>query len=656
MRPMLIVATILALFIGCHSPAGAAAPQAVNIADGLSDAVLQKVKDATVFITSTYSVTVGDKEYKPGATGSGFVIDSSGLIVTNRHVVDCGKMFGSESARPDLLALGQLVSVTVRTHSGTAAGKEYPARLVAMYELPYDLALLRIEPEKPLTALELGDEAALKETRKVWAAGFPRGNDMDEQLRMVKLARNPNGPDLSIRGGEVTALRRDDQNRIKAIETSCQFEPGNSGGPLIDETGKVFGINTYLVYESRVSLPVRHIHMQLGALVNNMSREPAGKVLKVEAAGENSFSSLWKSRKAGEAIEFGEGEFTLDGEELVISGRVVIRGVGRGKSKVVLRSGLRFKLEKGATLEICGLNFSIVRPSGEQPRATIELSSSGFGHAFISNCTLINPPKRNALCGIGNVRAMVCDSTVYGFECPKADDAVLRLARCEIGSGTGHNTGMELDAGKYALFGCSLPRLELAASATEKLVVALAGCRVINSSGAVQRGTSALPGVRVLTGRLIATECEFHCIGVGGDYEPANISCSRCLFTSGTSKLDANAIAEFRGCLFKTELPVAIDCLGEDDEENIPGADVTVEACRFELSLWSDGLSADAKRKRAEQCCFGIEIAATTNVSWRGNLFVSDEGGIGVRLAAGADDKDGGENQIVGPGTLKKKS
>ena len=619
----------------------------VMIADGLSDDVLQRLKDATVFISSTYTVEVDGTTHQPQATGSGFVVDPSGLIVTNRHVVDCGRMFGSEQARPDLLARGTLESIRVRAHSGTRASKEYVATLVAIYELPFDLALLRIEPEKPLTALELGDEATLKETRRVWAAGFPRGNNMDEQLRMLELPKNPDGPDLSIRGGEITSLRRDDRQMIKAIETSCLFEPGNSGGPLIDETGRVFGINTYLVYESRVSLPVRHVHEHLGRVLANERREPVTKTLKVDAASDNSFHELWKKRKPGEAIEFDEGEFTVLGGELTVSGRAVMRGANR-KSHIRLRSSLRFKLEKGSTLEITGLLIGFVSPAGEQPEDTLVFSSADSGEVFISECTLNEPPRRNALCCHGNVRAMVCNSTVFGFACSGTDSPVLRLASCSVGG-----KSMELAAGKHAFFGCTLPKLTLAGRTSEDLSVSLAGCHVKTTAIATARGHPSPAGVEVASGRMTATECWFESINVGGQADAAVATCSRCVFTSGTTRLRANATAELLGCLFATEFPVALDCLGPDADKSLPGVKANVEACRFELDFWSDGLSDDERRKRAEECCFGIEIAEGAIVTYKGNLFTSADAGIGVRLDDDAEDKDGGGNEIRGPGTLK---
>jgi S1-C subfamily serine protease len=145
------------------------------------------------------------------ATGSGFVIDEDGLILTNAHVV----------------AAATSVQVTFsdsHTVSAKPVGKD----------LDTDLALLRVDPDGlDLEPLELGDS----ETVQVGDATVAIGN--------------PFGLERTLTTGVVSALQR----RLSApsgftienvIQTDAALNPGNSGGPLIDASGRVIGINSQI--------------------------------------------------------------------------------------------------------------------------------------------------------------------------------------------------------------------------------------------------------------------------------------------------------------------------------------------------------------------------------------------------------------------------
>ncbi|NKE43705.1 PDZ domain-containing protein [Roseomonas frigidaquae] len=146
--------------------------------------------------------------------GSGFVIDPSGLLVTNNHVI------GNASR----------VQVTFQN------GQEYPARLVGMDELT-DLALLRIEAQGALPALSWGSSAALRVGNWVLAAGNPFG-----------LGGSITSGIVSARGREIGAGPFDD-----FIQTDAPINPGNSGGPLFNMAGEVIGINTAIYSPSGAS-------------------------------------------------------------------------------------------------------------------------------------------------------------------------------------------------------------------------------------------------------------------------------------------------------------------------------------------------------------------------------------------------------------------
>ncbi|MBU8538951.1 trypsin-like peptidase domain-containing protein [Falsiroseomonas tokyonensis] len=146
--------------------------------------------------------------------GSGFVIDPSGLLVTNNHVI------GNASR----------MQVTFQN------GEEYPARLVGMDELT-DLALLRIEARNPLPSVSWGSSSALRVGNWVLAAGNPFG-----------LGGSITSGIVSARGREIGAGPFDD-----FIQTDAPINPGNSGGPLFNTAGEVIGINTAIYSPSGAS-------------------------------------------------------------------------------------------------------------------------------------------------------------------------------------------------------------------------------------------------------------------------------------------------------------------------------------------------------------------------------------------------------------------
>jgi putative serine protease PepD len=146
------------------------------------------------------------------ATGSGFVLDRRGDILTNAHVVDGAN------------------KVTVRL-GGT--GSDVRAQVVGT-DNSNDLAVLRVDPGKvALHPLTLADSASVHVGDQVAAIG------------------NPFGFDRTITAGIVSALQRqitapDGFTIDHVIQTDAAINPGNSGGPLIDSQGRVIGINSQI--------------------------------------------------------------------------------------------------------------------------------------------------------------------------------------------------------------------------------------------------------------------------------------------------------------------------------------------------------------------------------------------------------------------------
>ena len=151
----------------------------------------------------------------PEGSGSGFVWDRRGHIVTNFHVIE-----GADSAR-----------VTLADQS------TWPARLVG-YVAEKDLAVLRIEaPEEQLTPLPIGTSGDLRVGQGVFAIGNPFGLDHTLSAGVV-----------SALGREITSIGRRPIQGV--IQTDAAINPGNSGGPLLDSAGRLVGINTMIFSQS----------------------------------------------------------------------------------------------------------------------------------------------------------------------------------------------------------------------------------------------------------------------------------------------------------------------------------------------------------------------------------------------------------------------
>jgi serine protease Do len=146
--------------------------------------------------------------------GSGFIIDPTGFVVTNNHVI------------------GNATRVVVSLQDGT----ELPARVVGSDELT-DLALLRIEARGALVAVPWGASSAARVGSWVLAAGNPFG-----------LGGTVTSGIVSARGREIGAGPFDD-----FIQTDAAINPGNSGGPLFNAAGEVIGINTAIYSPSGAS-------------------------------------------------------------------------------------------------------------------------------------------------------------------------------------------------------------------------------------------------------------------------------------------------------------------------------------------------------------------------------------------------------------------
>ncbi len=205
------------------APTSAAAPEInasrrtvdpVKVISTSEEATIQLFEDAApsvVYITTT----AVEQDYWtrnvyeiPSGTGSGFIWDEEGHIVTNYHVIQ-----GSYKAK---------VTLSDQT--------SYDAEVVG-FEPTKDLAVLRIKPKSALKPIPLGSSHDLKVGQSVFAIG------------------NPFGLDQTLTTGIISALGREIESVAKVpirdvIQTDAAINPGNSGGPLLDISGRLIGVNT----------------------------------------------------------------------------------------------------------------------------------------------------------------------------------------------------------------------------------------------------------------------------------------------------------------------------------------------------------------------------------------------------------------------------
>jgi serine protease Do len=155
--------------------------------------------------------------HKAVAMGSGFVIDRSGLIVTNNHVVEDGK------------------KITVKFPDG----REFTAKLLGSDDAT-DIALLKIKSDKPLPSVEFGDDHAVRVGDWVIAVG------------------NPFGLSNTVTAGIISSIGRDVGNGpyTDYLQIDAPINRGNSGGPTFDLEGKVIGMNSMIYSPSGGSVGI----------------------------------------------------------------------------------------------------------------------------------------------------------------------------------------------------------------------------------------------------------------------------------------------------------------------------------------------------------------------------------------------------------------
>jgi len=200
-----------------EAPVSAASPYSSDEQNNID--IYKAAREATVNITSrVYRQDWFFQLYPEEGTGSGFIVNADGTILTNNHVV-------RGSSR-----------LTVKLSDG----KSYAAKVLGT-DAGNDLALIRIDSGRKLPTLRLGDSDAVVVGQKVLAIG------------------NPFGLEGTLTTGIISSLNRslqtEENRKLEGmIQTDAAINPGNSGGPLLDSHGNVIGINTAIYGQGNIGL------------------------------------------------------------------------------------------------------------------------------------------------------------------------------------------------------------------------------------------------------------------------------------------------------------------------------------------------------------------------------------------------------------------
>jgi S1-C subfamily serine protease len=266
--------------------------------------VFERWKGSVVFIATSNRVVdfwTRDVMNVPSGTGSGFVWDDYGHIITNLHVI------------------ADASGATVKL----ADGRDYPASLVGASPA-HDIAVLKIAPEgKPLVPVAIGTSDDLRVGQKVFAIGNPFGLDWTLTTGIVSAL------DRSLDGERGSVMRH-------LVQTDAAINPGNSGGPLLDSEGRLIGINTAIYSPSGASagvgfaVPVDTVNRVVPQIIANGHYSPPS--LDIETDDSLSRAVARELGVQGVAVLRGAAPFRgarMGSRNLVVPGDVVLKLEGK---------------------------------------------------------------------------------------------------------------------------------------------------------------------------------------------------------------------------------------------------------------------------------------------------------------------------------------
>jgi putative serine protease PepD len=203
-----------ALVLGTSSTGSGVLPEApgaspLPVHNGSITSVAAKLLPSTVQVR----VLNGHGATRSGDTGSGFVVDRQGHVITNNHVVELHQPGGDVDVIDN-------------------KGRRHVAHIVGSSPV-YDIAVLRIDHPQGLPPAPLGSSNTLRVGDTVVAIGSPLGLSSTVTSGIVSAVDRP-----------VTTGSESASSYIDAVQTDAAINPGNSGGPLVDMRGQVVGVNS----------------------------------------------------------------------------------------------------------------------------------------------------------------------------------------------------------------------------------------------------------------------------------------------------------------------------------------------------------------------------------------------------------------------------
>jgi putative serine protease PepD len=301
-----------------------------------STSTIQRAPDSVAGIAQRVLpsvVSISTRSVDGAGTGSGFVIDSNGYILTNNHVISKAAQSGG--------------SIQVSLNNGSF----YSAKVIGR-DASYDLAVLKINASG-LKALQFGDSDAVAVGDLVIAIGSPLG-----------LSGTVTTGIISAKNRAVTAGESNSESSfINALQTDAAINPGNSGGPLVDATGAVIGVNSAIASLGTTSqvgsiglgfaIPINQARKTAEQLIKNgvatypvigvslnMNYTENGAQVATSARGILAGSPAEKAGlRGGDVIIEIDGKEIYSPEELIVSVRA--KNVGDRVTLGFLRDGIK---------------------------------------------------------------------------------------------------------------------------------------------------------------------------------------------------------------------------------------------------------------------------------------------------------------------------
>jgi putative serine protease PepD len=251
-----------------------------------------------------------DGTAKGGATGSGFVLDAKGHVITNNHVV------------ADATGSGELKVVDRN-------GKKHAAKIIGRSPV-YDIAVLEVSDTSGMRPAAIGSSRQLRVGDTVVAIGSPLGLSSTVTSGIVSATDRP-----------VTTGNDKQSSYINALQTDAAINPGNSGGPLVNIRGQVVGVNSAIATTGGAiggesgnigvgfAIPMEQVRVTaaqilstgkarypvIGANVNTGAKNSGAEVVEVPSGSPAASAGL----KKGDIVVSVDGKPITDGIGLIVA-------------------------------------------------------------------------------------------------------------------------------------------------------------------------------------------------------------------------------------------------------------------------------------------------------------------------------------------------